>query len=178
MRNISVPLFVLLLVWPGIAKAQSFELMASAGPTITDSGNSFAAGIGFSPTPRLTIAVNFERTHLSSQTSVDRGVISSFRGGTLFLGTAELRFAPFGRGRFGPYGLAGLAGGVSRPNVNATFPNRVTNQVRALFVGGGVEVPLGTRMTVFVDARMMGGAEGLEGIVGVGSARAGVAWRF
>ena len=47
-----------------------------------------------------------------------------------------------------------------------------------MIVGGGVNVPLSERLTFFVDARMMFGAEGTEGVVAVVPARAGVAWRF
>ena len=168
----------MLLYSPSVVNGQSFELYGSAGPTLIDTGNSFAAGVGFSPTSRLTIGFNFERTHLSSRTSREGSVVSSFRGGTLLLGTAELRFAPFGRGRFGPFGVAGVAAGVSHPNVNDMFPSRVTNRVGAMFFGGGVNVPLSERMILFADARMMVGAEGNEGVVAVAPARAGVAWRF
>ena len=137
-----------------------------------------AAGGGFSPTSRVAIVFNFERTHLSSRTSRDGDAISSFRGGTLFLGTAELRFAPFGRDRFGPFVLAGVAAGVSRPNVNAIFDTPVTNQVRAAFVGGGVQVPLSERISAFADARMLIGGEGNGGMVAVAPVRAGLVWRF
>ena len=177
MRNL---LALMSLVWlgsPGVANGQSFELHGSAGPTMTDTGNSLAAGAGFSPTSRLTIVFDFERTHLSSRTSRNGGVVSSFRGGTLLLGTAGLRFEPFGRDRFGPFGVAGVAAGVSRPNVNDMFPGRVTNSVRAMFVGGGVHVPFGA-LAVFADARIMVGSEGNEGIVAIAPARAGIAWRF
>ena len=169
------------LMWlaaPGAASAQSVELFGSAGPTITDAGNSFAVGAGFSPTSRLTLVFSFERTHLSSRTTHDRDVISTFRGGTLFLGTGELRFAPLGRDRFGPYGLAGFAAGVSRPNVNPMFPERITNDARGMFFGGGVTLPIGERATIFGDVRMMVGAEGTEGIVGVAPLCAGVSFRF
>ena len=178
MRVVTNLLFLVMLASPGVANGQSVELFGSAGPTITDTGNSVAAGAGFSPTSRMTLVFNVERTHLSSRTTRDGDVVSSFRGGTLLLGTAELRVAPFRRGRFGPYGLAGFAAGVSRPNVNAVFPDRVSNQVRAMFFGGGIEVPLGERMTVFADARMMVGAEGTDGMVAVAPVRAGIAWRF
>jgi hypothetical protein len=67
---------------------------------------------------------------------------------------------------------------VSRPNVNDIFPTPVTNGARAVFGGGGLLVPLGTRFAVFADARMLIGAEGTEGIVAVAPVRAGVAWRF
>jgi hypothetical protein len=73
----------------------------------------------------------------------------------------QLRFAPRGRGRVGPFAVAGFAAGVSRPDVNEVFPTRVTNRAR----GGGLLVPLGERLTAFADVRMLSGAEGSEGIV-------------
>jgi hypothetical protein len=175
-----IPLLMLLmlLVSPHVASSQSLELLGSAGPTITDTGSSFAVGAGFSPTSRITVLFNFERTHLASRTTRHDDVISSFRGGTLFLGTGEFRYTPFGRARFGPYALAGVAAGVSQPNVNDQFRDRVTNPVRGMFVGGGVNVPAGERLTIFADVRMMIGAEGREGMVGVAPLRAGLAWRF
>jgi hypothetical protein len=177
-RTMPVLMFIMLVASPNVANGQSFELNGSAGPTITDAGNSFAAGGGFSPTSRVAIGFNFERTHIASRTTRDRDVVSNFRGGTLLLGTAEMRFTPLGRGRFGPYGLAGVAAGLSRPNVNDIFPARVTNQVRAMFFGGGIHVPLGERISAFADARMLIGAEGNDGMVAVAPVRAGLAWRF
>ena len=178
MQNSRVLLFLLLLLSPNLANAQSFGLYGSAGLTITDAGHSFAAGAGFSPTSRLSFVFSFERTHLSSRTGHDGNVVSNFRGGTLLLGTGEVRFAPLGHGRVGPFALAGIAAGVSRPNVNDVFPDPVTNDVRAFFFGGGIEVPLGDRLRLFADARMTVGTEGYDGIVAVAPLRAGVAWRF
>ena len=180
MRIVRGPMWVvcLMLAAPGAATGQSLELFGSAGPTITDEGNSFAVGAGFSPHSRLTLVFTFDRTHLESRTTQYPDGFSSFRGGTLYLGAAELRVVPFGRSRLGPYGLAGLATGVSYPNVNDRFPNPVTNYVAAMFFGGGIHVPLGAQFTVFADARMTLGAEGREGMIGVAPLRAGVSWRF
>ena len=169
---------VLLIVCPPTARGQSFELYGSAGPTLTDAGHSLAAGVGVSPNSRVSLFVSVERTHLSTQIRREAGLVSYFRGGTYLLGTAELRFAPRGRSRVGPFAAAGFAAGVSRPNVNDIFPTPVTNGARAVFGGGGLLVPLGTRFAVFADARMLIGAEGTEGIVAVAPVRAGVAWRF
>ena len=178
MRVLSAVLF-LLVVSPRIAQAQSFEVHASAGPTITDPGYSFAAGAGYSPTKHLTIAVNIEQTHLSSQTRSDgRGGFSSTRGGTLLLGTGELQIAPLGRDRLGPYGLVGFAAGVSHPSVNATFPDPVTNSASALFFGGGLQVPVNKHLSIFGDVRMMIGAEGPEGILAIVPIRGGISFRF
>jgi len=177
-RYILVLLFLVLLTSPMAANAQSFALYGAAGPTLTDTGNSLAVGAGVSPASLLSFVVAFERTHLASRVTRNDNVVSSFRGGTLLLGTVELRFAPFGRDRFGPYGVAGFAAGVSHPNVNESYPDRVTNQARGVFAGGGVDVPLGERISLFGDFRMMLAAEGVEGLIGVGPLRVGIAWRF
>ena len=160
MRVIPVLVF-LLLASPSIASAQSFLLHGSAGPTLIDNGYSLAGGLGFSPTSHVTVLFDVERTHLSSR----------------LLGSAQLRVTPLGRDRVGPYGLVGLAAGVSRPNVNEMFPDPVTNDVRAIFFGGGIHVPLKERVSLFADARMMVGAEAGE-LLAVAPIRAGVAWRF
>jgi hypothetical protein len=172
-------LFVLLwLAGPNLAHAQSLSIRGSAGPTLTDSGYSVAAGVGIAATSHLAFDFSVERTHLSTEVTRDDGVISSFRGGTLTLGTAQLRVSLFDSNRLGPYGLVGFAAGVSRPNVNETFPTPVTNDVRAVFLGGGLQTPLGDRVSAFADLRMMFGAEGVEGIVAVVPLRAGLALRF
>jgi len=169
---------IVLIVYPSALRAQSFDLHGSAGPTVTDAGHSLAGGVGLLLTSRVTLSINVERTHLSSQVRREAGSVSHFRGGTYLLGTAELAFAPLGRGRLGPFAVAGFAAGVSRPNVTDVFPTPVSNGARALFGGGGLLVPLGARFTAFADARMLIGAEGSEGIVAVAPIRAGVAWRF
>ena len=103
----------LLAFCPSAAHGQSFELYGSAGPTITDAGLSVAAGVGVSPTSQLTLLASIERTHLSSQNRRETDSTSYFRGGTYLLGSAELRFAPRGRDRVGPFAVAGFAAGVA-----------------------------------------------------------------
>lgn len=177
MRTISIAVLSLLLI-AGNASGQSLVLQGSGGPTLTDSGHSFAAGIGFSPTERVTVLFNLERAHLSSRVTRDgRGGTSAFRGGTLTFGAAELHVALRDRDRVSPYVLGGFGAGVSRPNVNDIFPNPVTNNMRALFFGGGVHVPLRGRISVFGDVRMIVAGEAGEAL-GVAPVRAGVAWRF
>lgn len=179
MPLIRLMLSAILLAPPAMANGQTFSVHATAGPTVTDAGYSVAAGVGLSPSSRFTLGVNVERTHLVTQSTNDGpGGTSFFRGGTLTLGSAELQFVPLGRRRVGPYVLTGFAAGQSRPNVNATFPDAVTNDVFAGFVGGGVLVPVGERLSIFADARMMFGAEGVDGIFAVAPVRAGVSWTF
>jgi hypothetical protein len=175
---IALFLSLLLLVCPAVASGQSFVLQGSAGPTMIDTGYSLAAGFGFTPTSRVALLFDLERTHLSSRLSSDgRGGLSGFRGGTLTLAAGQVRVALRDRDRVGPYGLAGFAGGVSRPNVNEVFPNRITNVVPAMFFGGGVHLPLTKQISGFADARMMIGAEAGESFA-VAPIRADLAWHF
>ena len=178
MRKTAILTCLILLITRGTAHAQSFELYGSGGPTVTDAGNSFAVGAGFSPTSHFTFAFSFDRTHISSRTTENFGRVSNYRGGTFYLGTTELRVAPFGRTRVRPFGLVGFAAGVSRPNVNEMFQDRATNPVRAMFIGGGIEVPLDERFAIFADGRMLYGTEGTEGLLAIAPIRAGVSWRF
>ena len=180
MRIILAVIAVLLLVSPDIASGQTFFLHGAGGPTMIDRGSSVAAGAGFSPTSRLTVIVDVERTHISSRLHTDdHGVSSAFRGGTLTVAVAALRVTLLGRDRVGPYALAGMAAGVSRPNVNDLFPSQVTTEVRGPFFGGGIQVPLRNRVTLFADVRMMlvSGKEADE-LFAVTPVRAGIAWCF
>ena len=171
-------LVLLLVVPPSTATAQSFAVYGAAGPTLNDKGYSIAAGMGFLPDSPIAILAGVDRTHLSSETrSEGRDSFSAFRGGTLTLAAAELRVAPLGRDRFGPYGLVGFAAGVSKPNVNAQFPDAVTNNVRAALFGGGLHVPLGTRASMFADGRLTIGSEAGE-LLAMAPIRVGLAWRF
>lgn len=175
-----LPVFVsFLMLWvPTLAHSQSVVVQGSAGPTLVDRGYSLAAGAGWVPWSRVTLSLNLERTHLVSRVSSDgRGGTAGFRGGTLTLGAAELRVALFPRNRMTPYVLAGYAAGVARPNVNRTFPERVTNDVRAVFGGAGIQVPLRPRISLFADARMMLGEEAHE-LLAVAPLRVGVCWWF
>jgi opacity protein-like surface antigen len=176
-----LPLLLLLSIMgaPSVAEAQALAVHAAAGPTLVDAGYSFAAGVSYSPTSRLTLLFQYDHSHINSRTTGDgRGSVTNFRGGTLFLGSAELRVTPFRRDRIGPYGLAGLAAGLSRPNVNAVFPDRVNNRAGGLVLGGGMHFPVNDRFSAFADVRMIVGAEGVEGMFGVAPVRAGVAWAF
>jgi hypothetical protein len=53
----------------------------------------------------------------------------------------------------------------------------VTNNARALFFGGGIDVPVGKRVDFFVDGRLMLGDEAGE-LLAVLPIRAGFSWRF
>ena len=173
---------------PPLARGQSFLVQASFGPTIVDSahnlsygvdpGRSLAAGIGLNLAPRLTFAVEVERTHRANQLRTDaRGGVFGFRGGSLTLATAELRGSLFRPDRIGPYGLIGFSAGVSTLRVTEQFPERVTHDVRAMTFGGGIHVPVRDRLGVFADGRMIIGTEAGE-LLAITPIRAGLAWRF
>ena len=66
MRIILAVIAVLLLVSPNVASGQTVFLHGAGGPTMLDRGSSVAAGVGFSPTSRLTVMVDVERTNISA----------------------------------------------------------------------------------------------------------------
>jgi hypothetical protein len=187
-RFIPGVVFSVLFICPPTASAQAFLVQGSVGPNVVDTGHnlsygvepgySLAAGFGISPTPRLTFAVEVERTHRASQLRTDaRGNVFGFRGGTLTVATPELRASLFRPDRVGPYGLVGFSFGVSKLRVTEQFPEAVSNDVRALMFGGGIHVPLRERISLFADGRMVLGEEGGE-LLAVAPIRAGFAWRF
>ena len=171
-----LPLLAVLV--PAVASGQSVVVHGGAGPTLVDRGYSVTAGVGFLPNPHLTLRLGFERTQLSARTRSDgRGGGSLFRGGAVTYGSAELNVSLFGRERMSPYVLAGFAAGISHPTVNESFRDRVTNDVRVVFFGGGLHLPVHDRITVFTDARIMIGGEAGETLA-LAPGPAGVAWRF
>jgi hypothetical protein len=180
MRKMICLMLLTLLASRGIANAQAFAVHGSAGPTLRDAGYSVALGIDVSPVPYLALVINAERTHIASRSSDDGQVISTFRGATVTLGTAELRVRPFGHHRIGPYGLVGMGAGAARANEDATFPGEgTTGRVRTVFAGGGLHAPIRERLSVFAEFRMMLVVEEQgEGLLGVGPLRVGLAWRF
>jgi hypothetical protein len=180
MRRIACLSVLLLLASRGLANAQSFGVHGSAGPILRESGYSAAAGVEYSPISYVAFVFNVERTHIPSRVDRDGDVISTFRGATLTLGTAELRVTPFGHHRVGPYGLIGTGAGVARSNEDQRFPGEgTTGSVRSVFLGGGLHVPLRRRLSIVAEFRMMLVAEVKgEGLLGAGPLRAGLAWRF
>jgi hypothetical protein len=179
---------LLLLVCPIGASGQSFQAQGAAGPNILDTGHnlsygidpgfSFSAGVGISPSPRVTFLIEVERTNRADQQQVDaRGGVFGFRGGTTTLAVPQVRVMLFRPDRIGPYLVGGFAAGVSRLNVTETHPETVTNDVRAIVFGGGIHVPLRRSISLFADGRFMFGGEANE-IFGLSPIRAGLAWQF
>jgi hypothetical protein len=80
--------------------------------------------------------------------------------------------------RVSPFAMLGIGAGVSRPTVNADFPDVVKNDLRVVYLGGGVRVALRGGFSILADARAMLAADGYDSVAGIWPVRAGVAWRF
>jgi hypothetical protein len=181
-------LICFLVLAPAAAGGQTFFLQGAGGLNVLDTGHNLSyghdpgphlsLGAGVSPWRRVSFLIDVERTHRASQLQTDaRGNVFGFRGGTATLAVPQVRFNVFDPDRVGPYGIVGVAAGVSRLNVTEEFPERVSNDVRALALGGGLHVPLRERISLFVDGRILVGSEANE-IFALAPIRAGLAWRF
>jgi hypothetical protein len=187
-RSLTAAPLLLLLLSPRMAVSQTsesegagldrFSLDLGAGPLLKSGGHSLGASFGFSPIARVDLVVHVERNHLPFQRETFGDGLSLTRGGTLTSVSGELRASIFPPDRVSPYGLAGIGGGVSRPTVNDAFPDPVENDLRVVYFGGGLRVPIRKDLSVFGDARAMLALEGGDGIMGVWPVRAGLAWRF
>jgi hypothetical protein len=152
-----------------------FSLEGAAGVQLGyDGGSLQSASFGFAPTRSLTLLLSAERTHIPTKVRSYEHVWSAERGGTVQFVSAEVRYAFLAGRRISPFVLGGMGRGLSRPNVNEYFPDRVEREIGVVYYGGGVRIPLGTRFDALVDARFT--ATGDEGIFM--PLRAGVAWRF
>lgn len=185
MRVLLISSFLLLSAGTVSANDQtpSVSVQAGGGLTLLDTGHNLSAGVAFSPLARVTLLLGVERTHLETQatygdTPIGPQVASVFRGGTMTAVSGTIRVSLFPEGRLTPYVLAGLGRGRSRPNVNEHFPTPVTNDATFALAGAGLSVPLRDRLSLFGDARMMIGAEGVDGMLVVAPVRVGVNWRF
>jgi hypothetical protein len=135
-----------------------FSVHAAAGLTI-QAGNVQSASIGYSPVPRLSFLVNLERNHVPTRVERYTGGFAATRGGTMQVVSGEVRFDLLSGRRSSPYILAGAGRGVSRPNVNDVFTDRVRNDLTVVFAGTGVRVPVGRNVSVFGDVRFALAAE-------------------
>jgi hypothetical protein len=193
-REMAAAMLVVFVLVPGAARAQGtgpsfggtaadsgderFSFHFGGGPTVRGNGGVLSAAFGFSPASRVDLLVTVERDHLPFQrTFFERGY-GVTRGGTMTFVSGELRASLRPKNRVSPLLLAGAGGGISRPTVNAQFPNVVKNDLRVAYVGGGVRVPLRGGLSVVADARAMLALEGDDSVIALWPVRAGVAWRF
>ena len=187
-RALTVAVMLFVMIIPRVVAGQTpdtarsgldrFTLQVGAGPLLQSGGHTVSAGFGFSPISRLDFVVNVERDHLPFQRETFGGGESLTRGGTLTAVSGEVRASLLPPHRVSPYGFAGIGGGVSRPTVNDAFPTEVRNDLRMVYFGGGLRVPIRAGLSIFGDARVMLALEGNDGLLGVWPVRAGVAWRF
>jgi hypothetical protein len=146
---------------------ERLSLQVAAGPTLIGGGNVLSAAFGYSPASRLELLLNIERNHLPFHLERFNGGNSATRGGTMTFVSGELRLALLPADRVSPFAVAGGGGGVSRPHVNATFPDRVRNDLRVLYLGGGVSIPLRRGFSLLGDARAILALENNDGVLAV-----------
>ena len=141
---------------PAAAVAQvSFQ--GGVGTNLNGGGNSQSVAAGFWAGGRVGFLVGAERIHLPTDVDIEdphrNG--SATRGGTTRFISGEARWLPLTADRMSPYVLAGAGWGTSRPNVNDTFPDPVTNKAIVWFGGGGIQAPVMDHLSVFADVRFM-----------------------
>jgi hypothetical protein len=177
---LAVAASLLFVLFPDVVTGQTsrLSLQVAAGPTLVGGGNVLAAAFGYSPASRLELLLNVERIHLPFELKRFSDGFSATRGGTMTFAGGEVRLALLPPDRVSPFAMAGIGGGVSRPNVNAQFPDPVRNDLRVLYVGGGVRVPLRRRFTLLGDARGLLALEGNDGGLAILPVRTAITWRF
>ena len=160
----------------GAASQPRFSVHAAAGLT-NQAGNVQSASFGYSPAPRLSFLVNLERTHIPTRVDRSTGGFAATRGGTMGVVSGEVRFDLLSGQRSSGYVLAGAGRGVSRPNVNDIFTDRVQNDVTVVFAGTGLRVRVGRNVSVFGDVRFALAAE-RDVVMPIFPIRGGVALHF
>jgi hypothetical protein len=160
---------------PSDAARARLHLHAAGGPTVIGGGYVLSGAVGYSPASRLELLLNVERIHLPFRV---RDGFSRTRGGTLTFVGGEVRVALLRPDRVSPFVVAGAGGGVARPNVNAQFPDPVTNSLRVGYIGGGVRIPLRGGFYLWGDGRAMLALEGNDSALAMLPIRAGLSWGF
>jgi hypothetical protein len=170
---------VFALLPPSVARGEGLgvSVQGAVGSLFLDRGSSQSIAVGFVPNERWEILVSGERLHVPFEVTYFSTGFSASRGGTTKFISGEVRFVPARFNRFSPYMLVSAGGGISRPNVNEVFPERVRNDVVLWVGGGGVRVALASRLSAFVDWRF-GFQTEEDSIYGFMPFRAGVAWQF
>jgi hypothetical protein len=184
-RNVRLPLVlaVLSLVWPAVAAGQGtgigVSVQGAVGTHIGDGGDTQSASLGVWFGKRFGVVVNAERSHVPTDVTHFEDGYSAARGATTRFVSGEFRYVPVTYKRISPYVIAGVGRGVSRPNVNEFFPDRVTHTVTLVFPGFGSSVRLTEHLSAFADLRVMFQSRVGEPDAGVfGPVRGGLAWRF
>ena len=161
----------------GSESPHRLNVNVAAGSHLHEGGNLQAVSLGYTQWRGLTVLLNVERNHVATRIRRYPNGFSAARGGTLTFLSGEVRYAVWHHKRVSPFGFAGVGYGLSRPNVNDLFPNRVTNTADVVYVGGGMSFQPTDRLGVWADAKFQLMA-GRQEIGALRSVRAGVTWRF
>jgi hypothetical protein len=174
---------VLAFVSPAVAAGQGtgigVSVQGAIGSHIGDGGDAQSLSLGVWFGERFGVVVNAERSYVSTEVTFFEGGYSASRGATTRFISGEFHYLPVTYKRISPYVIAGIGRGVSRPNVNEFFPDRVTHTVTLQFPGFGVRVLVTKHLSAFADMRFMfQSRRGEPDAGGFGPVRGGLAWRF
>jgi hypothetical protein len=184
-RNVQlvVAIAVLSSFSPAVAAGQGsgvgVTVQGAVGSHIGDGGDSQSIGLGLWFGKRFGVVVNAERSHVPSDVTYFADGYAATRGATTRFVSGEFRYVPVTFKRISPYVLVVVGHGVSRPNVNEFFPDRVTHRVTLQGPGFGVRVDMTEHLSAFADVRFMfQSRRGEPDGGGFGPVRGGLAWRF
>jgi hypothetical protein len=178
---VTVVSFVLPAVAAGQGTGISVSVQGALGSHIGDGGDaqSLSLGVWFGERERFGVVVNVERSYVPAEVTFIDGGYSARRGATTRFISGEFRYVPITYKGISPYVLAVVGRGVSRPNVNQFFPDRVTHTVTLQGPGFGVRVLVTEHLSAFADLRFMfQNRRGEPDAGGFGPLRGGLAWRF
>jgi hypothetical protein len=162
-----------------VARQARLSLEGSAGLQAGYAGSMQSVAFGFAPTRSLTLLVSAHRSFIPSTIHRYENGYSAERGGTEQFVSAEVRYAFLPHTRVSPYVVGGTGRGISRLNVNEFFPHPTRRHIQVLYYGGGVRIPVRSRLDAFVDTRFVVSSEAKSDYFGVTlPIRAGVAFRF
>jgi hypothetical protein len=174
---------VLSFASPAVAAAQGtgigVSVQGAIGSHIGDGGDAQSVSLGVWFGEHFGVVVNAERSYVPTDVTFIEGGYSTTRGATTRFISGEFRYVPVTYKRIAPYVIAGVGRGVSRPNVNEYFPDRVTHTVMLQFPGVGVRVLVTDHLSAFADFRaMFQSRRGEPDAGGFVPVRGGLAWRF
>ena len=184
-RNVrlSFALAALSFVWPAVAAGQDtgigVSVQGAIGTHLGDGGDTQSISLGVWFGKRFGAVVNAERSHVPTDVTFYENGYAATRGATTRFVSGEFRYVPVTYKRISPYVIAVLGRGVSHPNVNEFFPDRVTHTVTLVGPGFGGSVRVSEHLRAFADLRLLFQSRaGEPDAGGFGPIRAGLAWRF
>ena len=168
---------------PAVAAGQGtgigVTVQGAIGSHIGDGGDAESVSLGVMFGEHFGVVVNAERSHVPTNVTFFDNGYSATRGATTRFVSGEFRYVPVTFKGISPYVIAGIGRGVSRPNVNQYFPDRITHTVTLQYPGFGVGVRMTGHLSAFADLRFMfQSRSGEPDAGGFGPVRGGLAWRF